>query len=259
MALIDPLLVPIRLRGTGLANRIAMSPMTRYHSPGGVPTEEVASYYTRRAASGLGLILTEGVSIPHYAATDDPSVPAMHGETALAAWQQIVDAVHAVGGRIMPQLWHQGVMWQVERPGGDNRSAMRPSGIWGPPDGVISIPADARDAQLAATRPMSDSHIQDIIDAYASAASNAAAIGFDGIAIHGAHGYLIDSFLWDYTNRRTDAWGGNEAARAVFGCAVVRAIRAEIGEELPIILRISQFKMQDYRARLADTPDQLAA
>ena len=81
--------------------------------------------------------------------------------------------------------------------------------------------------------------------------------GADGIAIHGAHGYLIDSFLWDYTNRRCDAWGGDPARRAAFGAAVVKAIRAEIGEERPIALRFSQFKMQDYRAALSATPDGL--
>jgi 2,4-dienoyl-CoA reductase-like NADH-dependent reductase (Old Yellow Enzyme family) len=104
---------------------------------------------------------------------------------------------------------------------------------------------------------MTDSDIQEVVNAYAVAARNAVLLGADGIAIHGAHGYLIDTFLWDYTNRRTDEWGGIGGARANFGCAVVRAIRREIGEELPIILRFSQFKMQDYRARLADTPDSL--
>jgi 2,4-dienoyl-CoA reductase-like NADH-dependent reductase (Old Yellow Enzyme family) len=106
---------------------------------------------------------------------------------------------------------------------------------------------------------MSDSDIADVIAAYALAARNAVALGADGIAIHGAHGYLIDTFLWDYTNRRTDRWGGDPARRAAFGVAVVEAIRTEIGEAVPIVLRFSQFKMQDYRAVLAETPDALGA
>jgi len=105
--------------------------------------------------------------------------------------------------------------------------------------------------------PMTDSDIADVIAAYGLAARNAVALGVDGIAIHGAHGYLIDTFLWDYTNRRDDAWGGDAARRAAFGAAVVKAIRAELGEERPIILRFSQFKMQNYLSVLAATPDAL--
>src|SRR5207302_10585987 len=88
-------------------------------------------------------------------------------------------------------------------------------------------------------------------------AHHAKALGFDGVAVHGAHGYLIDSFLWGFTNRRTDRWGGGLRARAEFGSAVVQAIRREVGEEMPIALRLSQFKMQDYRAQLAVSPDEL--
>jgi len=265
--LLAALQIPLRIRGTLLPNRVAMAPMTRYASPGGAPTAEVASYYGRRAASGLGLIVTEGVAISDPLAVDHPDVPRMHGEAALAGWRRVVEAVHERQACIWPQLWHQGVMWKVESGGpaaaqrrDDGVSAahaLRPSGIWGPADGTISIPEDARAGALAETRPMSDAQIQDVIDAYAAAARNAVALGCDGIAIHGAHGYLIDSFLWGFTNRRTDRWGGDPRGRAEFGSAVVRAIRCAVGEQLPIALRFSQFKMQDYRAQLAATPDDL--
>jgi len=98
-----------------------------------------------------------------------------------------------------------------------------------------------------------------VIDAYGVSARNALAAGFDGIAIHAAHGYLIDTFFWHETNRRADRFGGDHKARATFGAEVVRTIRKVIGEDMPIVLRFSQFKMQDYRARLAETPDELAA
>ena len=260
MGAIDPLLTSFQLRGQTLANRVVMSPMTRYHSPDGVPGQNVADYYARRAASGIGLIITEGTSIPHYAATAHPDVPRLFGDDALAGWKNIIDGVHRHNGLLIPQLWHQGAMWNVEYADGVGEGrAMRPSGIWGPPDGTISFRPEGRENSLPEIAEMSDSEIQDVIDAYAIAARNAVALGADGIAIHGAHGYLIDTFLWDYTNRRTDIWGGDNGGRASFGCAVVKAIRREIGEELPIILRFSQFKMQDYRARLADTPHALAA
>jgi len=256
---IDALLEPLELRGRRLANRVVMAPMSRYVSHGGVPTEAVASYYARRAATGIGLIVTEGVGIPHPVAVDNPGVPQLHGAAALVGWKRVIDAVHAAGGAIWPQLWHQGVMWNVEHGGGGAGEAMRPSGIWGPADGMISIPLSAREAAVAEARAMSDADIQDVIDGYALAARNAVGLGADGIAIHGAHGYLIDTFLWGYTNRRADRWGGDAEGRAEFGSAVVRAIRHEVGEEVPIALRFSQFKMQDYKALLAETPDELGA
>lgn len=253
MSVIDPLLQPLTLRGLTLPNRVVMAPMTRYRSPRGVPTEEVARYYGRRAATGLGAILTEGVALPHYAAGDHPDIPRIDGVEVLDGWKKVIDAVHDAGGRIFPQLWHQGPMWNVEHVGTGTGNPMRPSGLWGPEDGVISIRAEGRAESLTPVPQMTDSDIADIIAAYRLAARNAVALGVDGIAIHGAHGYLIDSFLWDYTNRRDDAWG----ERAAFGTAVVKAIRAEIGEAMPIVLRFSQFKMQDYRAVLAATPDVL--
>jgi 2,4-dienoyl-CoA reductase-like NADH-dependent reductase (Old Yellow Enzyme family) len=254
---IEPLLAPFDLRGCRLANRIVMSPMSRYVSHGGVPTEAVAAYYARRAATGIGLIVTEGVGIAHEVAVDHPGVPLMHRDDALAGWRRVVQAVHAEGGVIWPQLWHQGPMWNVEHDRGGFGSAMRPSGLWGPVDGMISFPEAARAAAIAETEAMTDSDIQDVIDGYAISARHAKALGFGGIAIHGAHGYLIDTFLWGFTNRRADRWGGNARNRAEFGAAVVRAIRREIGQDLPIALRFSQFKMQDYKACLASTPDEL--
>ena len=254
MSPIEPLLQPFALRDMVLPNRVVMAPMTRYRSPDGAPTAEVASYYERRAATGLGAIVTEGIALGHYAAADHPGIPRLDGAAALAGWQVVVDAVHGAGGRIIPQLWHQGPMWQVEHPSAASGNPMRPSGEWGPPDGVISIRPEDRARHLAPVPPMTESDIADVIQAYAGAARACAALGADGIAIHGAHGYLIDSFLWAATNTRTDRWGGDPASRAAFGAAVVSAIRGEVGEGMPIVMRFSQFKMQDYRAVLAPTP-----
>ena len=259
-SVIEPLLSPFALRGMALANRIAMAPMTRYFSPGGVPGDEVPGYYRRRAERGVGLVVTEGIGIAHPVSVDHPGVPLLHGDAAIARWSEIVDGVHAGGAKILPQLWHQGAMWNVEY-AGDPRGmeAVRPSGIWGPADGVISISETSRDTAAATeTRPMSDEDIQDVIDAYGVSARNAIAAGFDGIAIHAAHGYLIDTFFWHETNRRVDRFGGDHKARATFGAEVVKTIRRMIGEDMPIVLRFSQFKMQDYRARLAENPDELA-
>ena len=254
---IAEMLQPLQVGSCRLPNRFVMAPMTRYASPDGVPGDNVASYYARRAGTGLGLIVTEGVGVAHPAAVDHRGIPLMHGDAPLAAWRKVVAAVHAAGGLIFPQLWHQGVMWQVENASDRAGEALRPSGIWGPSDGVISIPEAVRSAALRETRPMSESDLQDVIDGFALSARAARDVGFDGIAIHAAHGYLIDSFLWDFTNRRADRWGGDRRARTELGREIIRAVRREVGEDLPILLRFSQFKMQDYRAALADSPAEL--
>ena len=157
---------------------------------------------------------------------------------------------------------------------------MRPSGLWGPSGRAGSLdpgylaraqaptrPMSESDIQdviaayaervIAPTRAMTESEIQDVIDAYARSARHARDIGFDGIAIHGAHGYLIDTFLWDETNRRSDAWGGDRRARTRFAAEAVRAVRREVGPALPIFFRFSQWKQQDFKAKLASTPQEL--
>lgn len=261
---LSPLFSRFAIRGLELANRFVMAPMTRSRSPGGVPAPDVAAYYRRRAEGEVGLIITEGVGIPHdaaigYSGVDVMQIPLMHGEVALTGWKHVVEEVHAAGGRIAPQLWHQGVM-RVEGTGYVPEAAsMRPSGLWGPTDRYSVVPAGYIERVAGPTRPMTDSEIGEVIAAYALGATHAKAIGFDAIAIHGAHGYLPDTFLWPETNRRTDRWGGDVARRSEFAAETVRAIRRAIGDELPIILRYSQWKQQDFDARLATTPDELGA
>ncbi len=261
MAAIDPLLTPFALRGLTLRNRIVMSPMTRNFSPGGVPNAAVAAYYRRRAAAEVGLIITEGVGIDHPASIgagsmNEHDIPVLHGD-AVAGWRGVVDAVHAAGGAIMPQLWHMGAIRRAGTGDHPDAASMRPSGIWGPTGSAMLPPAYLAEMAVP-TAPMSDRDIADVIAGYGRSAANAKRAGFDGVAIHGAHGYLIDSFFWSATNMRTDRWGGSIARRAAFGVEVVRAIRAAIGPDLPIVFRFSQWKLQDYAAQIAQTPDELA-
>ncbi len=253
----DVLFTPLTIRKLTLANRIVMSPMTRYFSPGGVPGEDVAAYYRRRAEGGAGLIVTEGVGVDHPSAVDDPAIPHMHGQAALAGWRRVVAEVHAAGGRIFPQLWHQGPLRDPSRSLRPDLIGARPSGHWGRP-GHTSYGDDYVDAMRAPTEPMITAEIKAVIAAFASAARNAMEVGFDGIALHAGHGYLIDSFLWAETNLRTDRYGGDPARRAALGAEIVAAVRAEIGNA-PIMFRFSQHKQQDYGARLGQTPEDLGA
>ncbi|QUL52517.1 NADH:flavin oxidoreductase [Paenibacillus tritici] len=241
---VDPLFEPFEGGGLSLSNRVVMAPMTRAQSPGGVAGPEVAAYYRRRAEGGVGLIVTEGTAINHPAAVSHQDIPNIHGEASLEGWAQVVREVHAAGGKIIPQLWHVGMARSI----GDlpNASAL-PIG-----------PSGLNLAGEQITEPMTKSEIQGIVSAFAQAAKDAKAIGFDGIELHGAHGYLIDQFFWEKTNRRTDEYGGDLEARTTFAVEVIDACRRAVGPDFPIVLRFSQWKAGAYDAKLAETPEDLA-
>ncbi|MEJ6011113.1 12-oxophytodienoate reductase [Novosphingobium aquae] len=257
---LEPLFTPFTCGSLTTANRFVMSPMTRNFSPGGVPVPEAADYYARRAK--MGLVITEGVGPDHPAALGDgttggPALPVMYGEAALASWKSIVDAVHAAGGKIAPQLWHMGPIRLAGTGPHPEASSISPSGVWGPFDKAM-VPPDYLEAVKAPGVPASDSEIADIIAGFARSAAQAHHLGFDAIALHGAHGYLLDSFLWAETNHRSDQWGGDRLRRTRLAREVVRAVRRAIPADKPIIYRFSQWKLQDYGARLAETPEELS-
>jgi 2,4-dienoyl-CoA reductase-like NADH-dependent reductase (Old Yellow Enzyme family) len=187
----------------------------------------------------------------------EADLPHMYGEAALSGWRTVVEGVHAEHGVIFPQLWHQGVMRKAGTGPHPQAPSCRPSGLWGPAGRTTSLAADDIAACAIPTAPMTETEIADVIAAYGRSARNALEVGFDGIAIHGAHGYLPDNFLWEETNQRTDRWGGDRRRRSEFAVEVVKTIRAVVGEEPPVIFRFSQWKQQDFRARLANTPQEL--
>jgi len=236
---IEALFAPLDVGSLRLPNRIVMAPMTRSFSPGGIPGEDVAAYYGRRAMGGVGLIVTEGTVIERPSARNDPGVPFFFGDQALAGWQRVADTVHAKGGRIAPQLWHVG-----PRPDPHVTSWTAP----GPVDSASGI----RSFEGPRLAPMSEEAIADTLAAYGRSAANAVRLGFDTIEIHGAHGYLIDDFFWHRTNLRTDRWGGQTLReRARFAAAVVTAVRAEMPANMPLIFRLSQWKGLDFEAHVA--------
>lgn len=244
MASTDILFQPFTSEKLTLKNRIVMAPMTRNMAPDGVPGTANAAYYARRAAGEVGLIVSEGTVVDRPASRNMPHIPFFHGDAALAGWQQVAEAVHAAGGKMGPQLWHTG--GTTADPAFPRPPLDTPSGL-NKPGEVVG-------------EPMSEEAIADTIAAFASSAAAAKALGFDTVELHGAHGYLIDQFFWDGTNRRTDRWGGTTLAeRSRFAAALVAAVREAVGPDFPIILRVSQWKQQDYSVRLAATPDEMAA
>ena len=249
--LVAPLFDPVTLGSLNLRNRLVMAPMTRAFSPGGVPGANVADYYRRRAEGGVGLIVTEGTWVGHPSASNDPNVPNFYGDEALAGWGEVCRQVHEAGAKIVPQLWHIGAAAKSEVAEiYDDREAQENDRLG--PSGLVKEGVEGG-------RPMAADEIEAVIDAYAEAGASAAALGFDGVEIHGAHGYLVDQFFWHETNARSDDFGGDVAARTRFAAEIVRRIRSRTPADFTVILRFSQWKMQDYGARAWPTPDDLEA
>jgi 2,4-dienoyl-CoA reductase-like NADH-dependent reductase (Old Yellow Enzyme family) len=234
---------PFTLKSLQLRNRFAMSPMTRYFAPGGLPTDEMAAYYQRRAEGGVGLIISEGLGIDRENSRAVTFVPDFHGD-ALAGWQSILHGVHAAGAAMAPQLWHVGGVPDYNFPEAEHAPLESPSGLIGP--------------DVTGGRPMSEEDIADNIASFARAASHARRMGFDAIEVHAAHGYLVDQFFWRATNRREDRYNGAHAgARSRFGAEIIHAMRAAVGEDFVLSMRVSQWKTGYYDTKIAATPSEL--
>ncbi|WIM38289.1 NADH:flavin oxidoreductase [Paenibacillus sp. PK4536] len=239
----EALFQPYTLGTLTLPTRIVMAPMSRMFSINGVPGEDVAAYYRRRAEKGVGLIITESTNIDHPAVISEPNIPNFYGEEALRGWAEVARQVHEVGGKIFPQFGHMGIA--------------RPAGSLPHPEAPSLAPSGLDLDGKQVTAPMTQQEIDEVIQAFVDAAVQAQKLGFDGIQVHGAHGYLIDQFFWEKTNQRTDRYGGDFIKRAQFAVEIIQKIRAEVGPDYPIAIRLSQWKMSDYQAKLFDTPEQL--
>ncbi len=216
--------------------------MTRRKSPGGVPNAENVEYYRAHAAGGVGLIVTEGTLVRGPAAGPLTEVPRFYGDSA-DGWRAVAAAVHAEGAAIVPQLWHLGVE-RGDKPEFEPESAtVSPSGV------------DYTGRRVG--RALESGDLDTLVGSYVESAVLARELGFDGIELHGAHGYLLDQFFWAATNHRDDDYGGTPRRRAAFPARVVAAIRAAVGPQFAIIYRYSQWKGVDYTARIAETPGEL--
>jgi 2,4-dienoyl-CoA reductase-like NADH-dependent reductase (Old Yellow Enzyme family) len=240
---VSGLLTPLWVNSVRLPNRFALAPMTRYATPDGVPTAQYPGYFRRRAAGGMGLLITESTLIPEPSTAMDLDMASFFRAEAALAWKAVVDEVHDEGAAIFSQLLHAGVYRGPDPTVFPEVPTASPSGIdfYGDPVGEALTVKD----------------IDRIIGNYVAAARDARWAGFDGIEVHGAHGYLPDLFLWDRTNRRPDSYGGALADRTRFAIELVSALRVELGPRTPISFRFSQWKADLYDARLVDTPREL--
>lgn len=218
------LLSPFQLGPMQLPNRVVMAPMTRNRAgPGDVPGPMNATYYVQRA--GAGLIVSEGTQVSPqgqgYTAT-----PGIYSAEQVAGWRTVTDAVHAAGGRIFLQLWHVG---RISHPSvqPNNGIPVAPSAL--KPAGQIVTRQGMQD--FVTPRALETNEIAGVVEEFRRGAANAKRAGFDGVELHGANGYLVDQFLRDKTNKRSDRYGGSALNRARFLIEVTEAIAGEWGGE----------------------------
>jgi 2,4-dienoyl-CoA reductase-like NADH-dependent reductase (Old Yellow Enzyme family) len=247
---LSALFTPFQLGDLTLANRIVMPAMGLAACEDGAPNAEHAAYYARRAQGGAALVMTEGVYIDHRASGDNPLLGRFHGAQAMDGWRAVAGQVHAAGGFVLPELWHVGLIPLVADVMAGEAARFRPELGQVSPSGYIAPGRRVGEG-------MTLREIDEVIEAYGRGAEAARELGFDGVEIHGGHGYLIDQFLWSELNRRTDAYGGEARARGRFAAEVVAECRRRLGPGPPIVMRISQWKTIDYGARIASTPAEL--
>ena len=232
-----------QLKNITLRNRVVMAPMTRNQSPGGIPTEDVIAYYTRRAKAEVGMIITEGIEVSHKASSAYPNVPRLDSSDAREGWKKVVAGIKNNGGAVIAQLWHCGGFRKLGMQPNPEVPGYTASGLVKPGKKVAHA--------------MTNEDIEETINAYAADAKFCEEIGFDGVEIHGAHGYLIDNFLWSGTNIRDDSYGGSIEKRSQFVSEIIKSVRANVSNNFIVGLRFSQWKQHDFDAKLANNPEEL--
>src|SRR6202451_2664358 len=215
---------PLKIGDLEIPNRVFMAPLTRNRStgPGRVPNVLMRDYYVQRASAGL--ILSEATSVAP-AGVGYPHTPGVWSDEQTEGWRNVVEGVHAAGGRIFLQIWHVG---RISDPSyHDGALPVGPSAI--APKGNVSLLRPQR--PYVAPRALKTEELADVVEAYRRGAQNAKTAGFDGVEIHGANGYLLDQFLQDSSNKRTDEYGGSIENRTRVLLEVVDAITEVIGSD----------------------------
>lgn len=237
----DRLFAPFRIGTMDLPNRLAVAPMTRVSATEtGYATPRMRDYYGSFANGGFGLIITEGLYTDQAFSQGYLFQPGLSDAAQRDTWKPLVERVHAGGARFIAQLMHAGALSQGNRFRRDTRgpSAIRPAGqqmVFYRGSGEYPVPI-----------AMTKSEIDKAVAGFAAAAYRAREAGFDGVEIHGANGYLLDQFLTEGVNLRTDAYGGNAAARLQITIEVVGAVRAAVGPDFVVGVRSSQGKVNDF-------------
>ena len=219
----NTLFSPTSIGPVSLKHRVVMAPLTRSRSvqPGDVPGDLMVEYYGQRASKG-GLIITEASSIAVHS-RGWYAAPGFYSDEQVVGWKRVTAAVHDKGGKIFAQLWHTGRSAHLETTGGETPvSASVDPAYWQDPSHVVSTPSGWQ--QPSPHRALALDEIPGVVEDYRKAAQRAKTAGFDGVELHGANGYLIDQFLQDSSNKRTDSYGGSIENRSRLLLEVVEAL-----------------------------------
>lgn len=217
------LFTPVQIGPMTLKHRVVMAPLTRSRSeqPGDIPGELMLEYYTQRASDG-GLIISEATSIS-TTGKGWYGAPGLYSDAQVEGWKKIVNAIHAKGGYMFSQLWHTGRSSHIETTGGTMPvSASVDPDYWNDASHLVSAPKGW--SQPSPHRALDRAEIKGIVEDYRRAAERAKAAGFDGVELHSGNGYLMDQFLQDGSNKRTDVYGGSIENRSRFLLEVVEAL-----------------------------------
>jgi 2,4-dienoyl-CoA reductase-like NADH-dependent reductase (Old Yellow Enzyme family) len=242
----DILFSPFRLNGFNLKNRIGVAPMTRMSSPGdSIPRRDVLDFLVRRAQNGAAIVYTEAFVTDYESAQGYPKQARLTTQRQIDAWKPVVQAIQSEGAVAIMQMFHCGRMaWPEVNPA---RRVIAPSAITPNQDNPMTgAPYPVPDA-------MTQFDIDHVINGFVETAKGAVEAGFDGIEIHGAHGYLINSFLSAYSNQRTDAYGGSVENRHRFAHEVIEAVRKVVPRERLLIFRISNWGVADMEVSLFES------
>jgi N-ethylmaleimide reductase len=223
----DPLFTPLKLGALELKHRVVMAPMTRMRSaqPGNVPHALNAEYYGQRASEG-GLLITEATDITPQA-QGYRGTPGLYSAEQITGWRAVTEAVHAKGGFIFSQIWHVGrISHSSLQP--DGALPVAPSAV--PPSGDHTN-ASGQQVPFETPRALEENELAELVRNFVTAARNAQEAGFDGVEVHGANGYLLDQFLRNGSNKRTDRYGGSIENRARLLLEVVDAVIAALGAD----------------------------
>jgi len=231
----------VTLGSTTIDNRVGVAPMTRTSAtPEGYATEQMVSYYTSFARGGFGLIITEGIYPDDKYSQGYLNQPGIVYDKQVQAWKKVVDSVHQAGAKVFAQLMHAGALSQGNR---FVNETIAPSAV--PPKGE-QMEFYGGKGPFPTPKEASKEEITEVIEGFVNAAKRAKAAGFNGVEIHGANGYILDQFLTDYTNKRTDEYGGSTENRVRLLVEVSKAVREAVGQDFTVGIRISQGKVNDY-------------
>ena len=245
----DIIFTPLKIKTFTFPNRLGVAPMTRMSSPGGsIPRKDVFDFLVRRAEKGAGVVFTEAIVTDYESSQGYPKQSRILNQQQINAWKEVTDKIREYGSLSIMQMFHCGRMaWPEVNPAG---CSIAPSAVAPKQDNPLT------QSPYPVPDEMSRFDIEHVINGFVETTRGAIAAGFDGVEIHGAHGYLINQFLSGYSNKRTDEYGGSIENRCRFAVEIIRAVRKVLPEEKLLTFRVSNWGIADMEVSLFESSEE---